>query len=155
MQKKGNKIISLLVLIISVFFANNYVQKQGDNNTEEIAVNQQNTKKESFNNDISHLIKARASGKIITIKAKVINILPDDNKGDRHQKMIVKVGENTLLLAHNIDIAKRVPVSINQWIEIKGEYEWNNKGGVIHWTHRDLRNRHENGWIKHNNKKYH
>jgi len=39
-------------------------------------------------------------------------------------------------------------------ITIRGEYEWNDKGGVIHWTHRDPRGRHENGWIQFNGIRY-
>lgn len=80
--------------------------------------------------------------------------MADDNKGNRHQKMIIEIGDITLLLAHNIDIAKRVPAKKGEFIEVRGQYEWNNKGGVIHWTHRDIKNRHPHGWIKHKNKVY-
>ncbi|MEK5794260.1 DUF3465 domain-containing protein, partial [Acinetobacter nosocomialis] len=39
-------------------------------------------------------------------------------------------------------------------VEFNGEYEYNPKGGVIHWTHRDPRGTHENGWLKHNGQTY-
>ncbi|MDE1266260.1 DUF3465 domain-containing protein, partial [Vibrio aestuarianus] len=35
-----------------------------------------------------------------------------------------------------------------------GEYEWNKKGGVMHWTHNDPNNKHPHGWLKHNGKTY-
>ena len=82
----------------------------------------------------------------------VIAILPDDLSGSRHQRFIVilKSGQ-TLLIAHNIDLAPRIDtLSINDRIEFFGEYEWNDKGGVIHWTHHDPQEMHVNGWIFHN-----
>ena len=87
---------------------------------------------------------------------KVIRILPDDNYGSRHQKFILELGsKQTLLVAHNIDLAPRISnLRVGDYIEFYGEYEWNNKGGVLHWTHRDPRNNHAHGWLKHNGQVY-
>lgn len=81
----------------------------------------------------------------------VTRILPDDNKGSRHQKFILKLeNRQTLLVAHNIDLAPRISgIRVGDTVEFYGEYEWNQKGGVIHWTHKDPRNHHEHGWLKH------
>ena len=39
----------------------------------------------------------------------VINILSDDNEGDRHQRFILRLPSgNTILIAHNIDRAPRI-----------------------------------------------
>ncbi|WP_373072879.1 DUF3465 domain-containing protein [Sulfurimonas sp.] len=86
----------------------------------------------------------------------VIRILPDDNKGSRHQKFIVKLKSNqTLLISHNIDLSNRISnLKIGDTVEFYGEYEWNHKGGVIHWTHKDPKNRHVHGWLKHRGKTY-
>lgn len=83
----------------------------------------------------------------------VISMLSDDLSGSRHQRFIVELkSKQTLLIAHNIDLAPRIDaLSINDQIEFFGEYEWNDKGGVIHWTHHDPEEIHVNGWIYHNN----
>lgn len=87
---------------------------------------------------------------------EVIRILPDDNQGSRHQRFILRLGNRqTILIAHNIDLAPRVEnLNIGDVVEFYGEYEWNRKGGVIHWTHRDPGNSHTHGWLKHQGTKY-
>ncbi|WP_286297619.1 DUF3465 domain-containing protein [Vibrio apostichopi] len=86
----------------------------------------------------------------------VSRILPDDNKGSRHQKFILRLdSKQTVLVAHNIDLAPRIKgLGKGDRVEFYGEYEWNKKGGVIHWTHRDPNNRHAHGWLKHNGNVY-
>lgn len=83
----------------------------------------------------------------------VISILPDDRDGSHHQRFIIELkSKQTLLITHNIDLSTRIfALSINDRIEFFGEYEWNAKGGVIHWTHHDPLEIHVNGWIYHNN----
>ncbi len=81
----------------------------------------------------------------------VSRILPDDNQGSRHQRFILhlKSGQ-TLLVAHNIDLAPRVDnLKKGDVVEYSGEYKWNPEGGLVHWTHRDPTGRHVAGWLKH------
>lgn len=86
----------------------------------------------------------------------VIRILKDDNKGSRHQKFILKLSTGqTILIAHNIDLAPRInSIAKGDLVQFYGEYEWNKKGGVVHWTHHDPKGRHVGGWLKHNGKIY-
>lgn len=86
----------------------------------------------------------------------VIKLLADDDKGSRHQRFLVRLNSGqTLLIAHNIDLAERIAdLKAGNSVEFSGEYEWNNKGGVVHWTHRDPAGHHVSGWIKHAGRLY-
>lgn len=86
----------------------------------------------------------------------MVKVLRDDLKGSRHQKFILQIAPGlTVLVAHNIDLApKIVDIKKGATVEFNGEYEWNARGGVIHWTHKDPRGYHESGWLKHNGKVY-
>jgi len=86
----------------------------------------------------------------------VIRVLSDDNKGSRHQRFIIRLSSGqTLLIAHNIDIAPRIPyLEEGDTVAFYGEYEWNSQGGVIHWTHHDPNGQHVGGWLYHEGKKY-
>lgn len=86
----------------------------------------------------------------------VTKTLPDDNKGSRHQRFILKLsGGQTLLVAHNIDLADKVKgLKKGDTVRFYGEYEWSEQGGVIHWTHHDPNGRHADGWLRHNGRIY-
>lgn len=81
----------------------------------------------------------------------VTMILPDDDKGSRHQRFVLRLASGrTLLVAHNIDLAPRIEtLAIGDEVAFSGEYEWNSKGGVLHWTHHDPDGRHAAGWLRH------
>jgi Protein of unknown function (DUF3465) len=86
----------------------------------------------------------------------IIKLLPDDNQGSRHQKFILELaGGQTLLFAHNIDLALRInTLKVGDNITFRGEYSYNPKGGLVHWTHHDPQGQHVAGWIIHNGIKY-
>ncbi len=122
--------------------------------------NDKQAKKPSCQNNV--IVNAYKQGKSDTqVKgcAVVIKVLPDDTKGHKHQKMIVKLTEvspkRTVLIAHNIDLAPRVKdLRKGDKISFYGEYEYNDRGGVVHWTHHDPAGRHQDGWIEKNGKRY-
>lgn len=112
----------------------------------------------SHNSDkiIESAFKNRNNNLQVEGQGVVIKILSDDLAGTRHQRFIVRLSSGqTLLIAHNIDLAPRV-ISLRKGDKVffYGVYEWNSKGGTIHWTHHDPAGRHTAGWIKHNGKKY-
>lgn len=105
---------------------------------------------------LSDVIAKRSSGVEVEGEGVVIKLLPDDREGDRHQRFIIRIASGeTLLIAHNIDASARID-SLHQGdrISFRGEYEWNDRGGVVHWTHSDRRGRHAAGWLLHNGVKY-
>jgi len=89
-------------------------------------------------------------------KGVVVKELSDDLAGSRHQRFILRLDSGqTLLIAHNIELAPRVKgLKPGDSVEFFGEYEWNTKGGVIHWTHHDPNNKHIAGWLKHAGQMY-
>jgi molybdopterin converting factor small subunit len=105
---------------------------------------------------IAALYQQQQSDVQIEVTATVSRLLSDDNKGSRHQRFIVELADgHTLLVAHNIDLAPRVDgLSEGDEVTLFGEYEWNHKGGVMHWTHHDPANRHPHGWIRHKGQLY-
>ena len=86
----------------------------------------------------------------------VSRVLADDNDGSRHQRILVKLpGGQTVLLVHNIDIAPRVSgVRAGDEIQFEGEYVWNERGGLVHWTHHDPAARHKSGSITYAGRTY-
>jgi hypothetical protein len=86
----------------------------------------------------------------------VIRVLPDDVDGSRHQRFIVQLASGqTLLITHNVDVAPRIAgLRVGDNVGFNGEYVWNEKGGIIHWTHHDPQGRHVTGWVMHKGKRY-
>ncbi|MCB5190682.1 DUF3465 domain-containing protein [Methylobacillus arboreus] len=106
--------------------------------------------------DIGEAFRQRASGVAVQSGGMVAKVLPDDNDGSRHQRFILKLDNDmTLLVAHNIDLAPRLDgLRPGDTVDFNGVYEWNAKGGVIHWTHHDPRGRHAAGWLRYNGRLY-
>jgi hypothetical protein len=92
---------------------------------------------------------------MIQSEGRVKLVLGDDTRGSRHQHLLVEVPEGfTVKIAHNIDLATRVPAVVGETLEFRGVYEFNEKGGVVHWTHRDPDGKHPGGWIRHKGRVY-
>lgn len=105
---------------------------------------------------IAQAYAARRSNVQVQAEGRVTRVLSDDTEGSRHQRFIVRLDSGqTVLIAHNIDLAPRVAGLREQdRVAFYGEYEWNAKGGVVHWTHRDPARRHPAGWIEYQGRRY-
>lgn len=117
---------------------------------------QANSEVEKNNSALTEAFKHKKSDIFVEGAGVVKKLLADDNKGSRHQKFLVSISpEQTLLFAHNIDLAPRLEnLQIGDALTFKGEYVYNPKGGVMHWTHHDPDGNQSGGWIKHNGKTY-
>lgn len=108
------------------------------------------------NEPIGRAFASRASDIQVEGEGAVTRLLPDDLDGSRHQRFIVQLASGQILLiAHNIDVAPRIDrLEVGDSVRFNGEYVWNAKGGVIHWTHHDPQGRHVTGWLIHNGRTY-
>jgi hypothetical protein len=98
----------------------------------------------------------RARGRIIKVIGTVERILADDRDGSPHQRFIIRTsGGMSLLIAHNLDLAPRLEaLRAGEVVTVFGEYEWNDKGGVMHWTHDDPQGEHTTGYIEWRGRRY-
>ena len=113
-------------------------------------------KDDGGNSTLIQAIESQSSDTQVLGHGQIIKLLPDDTYGSKHQRLLIKVNnQSTILIAHNIDLAPRVEhPEKGELIYFFGEYEWNDKGGVVHWIHHDPNGRHVDGWLKYKDKIY-
>ena len=51
-------------------------------------------------------------------------------------------------------MAGRVPVGMGDRVYVRGLYEWNDLGGLVHWTHRDPLEDSDGGWVRYGRNTY-
>ena len=105
---------------------------------------------------IEELYADHRSGVVVEAAGVVERVLSDDLQGSRHQRFVVRLASgHTVLISHNIDLAPRVAdLSVGDHLAFRGQYEWNDRGGVVHWTHHDPDGSRPGGWIEHQSRVY-
>lgn len=85
----------------------------------------------------------------VFINAQVCRLLPTDNRGLRHQKFLIRLTNGTtVLVANDLTVGQMVPCQVGDILQIRGEYIWTRRGGVLHWTHHSDTREHPGGWIR-------
>ena len=87
----------------------------------------------------------------VTVSATVTVILADSTSGPDgpHQRFDIDAGQGiTCEIDHNLTLAPRVPVEVGTQIVVKGQYEPDPSGCVIHYTHHSTSRSHESGYIE-------
>ena len=159
---------AVIVLLIAAFFGldlntNNKEHTQQPANSVGGGQNSQSNESSSFDQNqqnglslIQQAFDRHQSNVQVQSVGRDKAVLADDNEGSRHHKFILGLENGlTVLVAHNIDLAPRIKnIRKGDTVEFYGEYEYTEKGGVIHWTHHDPQNRHVGGWLKHEGEIY-
>jgi hypothetical protein len=54
----------------------------------------------------------------------------------------------TVRVEDNVDLTGPIPLAPGDDVEVRGEYIYDPRGGLIHYTHRDPRGRHPDGYVR-------
>lgn len=104
---------------------------------------------------LAQAIRGKRSRVWVEGEGTIVHLLPDDRIAPRHQLCLVELdGGHTIKISHNVDLAPNVPWQKGRRIEFRGRFEWNDKGGVVHWTHHDPQGRKPGGWLRYAGKTY-
>ncbi|MDG0817890.1 DUF3465 domain-containing protein [Bdellovibrio svalbardensis] len=78
----------------------------------------------------------------------VIQLLPDDNSGLKHQKWVVRLSNGKLMQAvYNSDMCPRVPIKVGDVVAMGGMFLWTEVGAMLHWLHHDPRGNRPDGYV--------
>jgi hypothetical protein len=80
---------------------------------------------------------------------RVLGVAP--GRVSPHEGFLLRLASGCSLVVRveaNTDFTGPIPMAEGQRVAVKGEYEFYPRGGVVHWTHRDPRGRHEGGYIQ-------
>ncbi|MDH3747102.1 MAG: DUF3465 domain-containing protein [Gammaproteobacteria bacterium] len=147
-------VVALLIAVLS------YQRSSDDASKQELPpstpVGQDHGSQQSSDAELARAFEERLTAHQVLGRGTVERVLSDDNDGSRHQRFVVRLASGqSLMIAHNIDLAPRVAsLQKGDYVSFYGEYEWNQQGGVIHWTHNDPQGSHVAGWLEHNGQRY-
>ena len=92
-----------------------------------------------------------ADGKVV----QVLGVAP--GRVSPHEGFLMQLASGCNVVVRveaNTDFTGTFPLTAGDGVVVKGEYEYYPRGGVVHWTHRDPRGRHEGGFIETGGRRY-
>lgn len=105
--------------------------------------------------EVLKAFRAKRSNVQVEVEGTVVFLFPPDRDDKPHQRFLLELPSgHTLKIAHNLKFSGPIPLEKGDTVRLFGEYEYNAKGGVVHWTHRDPAGRHPHGWIRHEGEIY-
>jgi hypothetical protein len=87
------------------------------------------------------------------VEGTVLRVLPNSNgPSGVHERFIVDVrakdSDVPLYVTDNISVGQAPPVHVGDHVIVKGELAFNERGPLLHYTHRDPRMRHAPGFVQ-------
>ena len=66
-----------------------------------------------------------------------------------HEGFLVRVPDCGIVIRveHNVDLGGSIPLRAGEPIELRGEYLYDPRGGIVHYTHHDPSGRHPGGYV--------
>jgi uncharacterized protein YxjI len=103
---------------------------------------------------VEKAFQARQSDLMVDVSGQVVRLLKDDLDSAQQRFVINLPNGRNVMIVHDLGRSDRVPVSLHDEVNVRGEYEWTETGGMIHWTHHDIGPDRRHGWIDHRDKRY-
>jgi hypothetical protein len=144
----GGRLLSVaLALLLAYGFGHGHTPSPGTPSSQSSS---RTTRVGNADQAVAAALSAHQSDVAISGEGEVIKLLPDDTRGSRHQRFLLRLPSGpVLLVAHNIDLAPRLDaLRAGDRLRFAGEFVWNERGGVLHWTHRDPQGKHADGWLE-------
>ncbi len=150
------KLLLPALILITIGLIAHFTSKDGAHSPAASSSVKETATAQPGDEEIERAFGSRSSGVQVEGMGEVLKVLSDDIQGSRHQRFIVRLKSGrTILIAHNIDLAPRVPsLHTGATVSFRGVYEWNRNGGTVHWTHHDPDGKHRAGWIRYDGRMY-
>ncbi len=112
---------------------------------------------------IEKAFRARATGSAVEFAGVVKQLLPDERESiregeavsGRRQRFVLELASGrTVMVEHDIEVVRRVPLALGDRVEVSGLYSWSNRGGVVDRTERSPEGSEPGGFIRHEGQVY-